>query len=82
MSGGVKQGIKVGDLFAIMHEGEKIKSAQTGFQITLPGTTVGTVRVTGLFGDAESSEGAVAELTSGSAPAHGGGTYFITEQKN
>jgi curli biogenesis system outer membrane secretion channel CsgG len=81
MSGGEKQGIKVGDTFAIVREGEKVKSAQSGFQITLPGTTVGTVQVSGLFGDAESNEGAIADVVSGSAPAGSSAGYFITELK-
>jgi hypothetical protein len=82
MSGGEKQGIKVGDTFAIMREGEKVKSAQSGFQITLPGTIVSTVRVAGLFGDSESNEGAVAEVISGAAPVGNSAPYFITELKN
>ena len=81
MSGGTRQGIKVGDSFVVMREGEKMKSAQTGFEITLPGTAVGTVRVTSVFGDAESNEGAVAEITNGMVPKATAG-YFITEQKN
>ena len=81
MSGGEKQGIKIGDTFAIVREGEKVTSAQSGFQITLPGTTVGTVKVVSLFGDAENNEGAVAEVTGGTAPAGNSAGYFITEQK-
>lgn len=81
MSGGEKQGIKVGDTFAVVREGEKVKSAQSGFQITLPGTTVATVRVSALFGDAESNEGAVADVISGSAPAASSTGYFISELK-
>jgi curli biogenesis system outer membrane secretion channel CsgG len=82
MSGGARQGVKVGDTFVIMREGEKIKSAQSGFQITLPGTIVGTVRVAGLFGDSESNEGAIAEVISGTAPVGNSAPYFITELKN
>ncbi len=81
MSGGEKQGIKVGDVFAIVREGEKITSAQTGFDITLPGTTVATIRVSSLFGDAESNEGAMAEVISGKAPATNSTGYFISEIK-
>lgn len=81
MSGGARQGIKAGDSFVVMREGEKVKSAQTGFEITLPGTAVATVRVASVFGDAESNEGAVAEITSGTVPTGTAG-YFITEQKN
>lgn len=81
MSGGARQGVKVGDTFAVMREGEKVKSAQTGFEITLPGTTVAAVKVVSLFGEAESDEGAVAEVVSGTLPKNSTG-YFITEAKN
>ncbi|MBB3224414.1 CsgG/HfaB family protein [Pseudoduganella umbonata] len=79
MSGGSRQGIRSGDTFAVMREGEKVKSGQTGFEIALPATAVGTVRVVSLFGDAESNEGAVAELVSGTLPTSGTNGYFITE---
>lgn len=82
MSGGERQGIKVGDTFSIVREGEKITSGQTGFQITLPGTPVATVRVVSLFGDAESNEGAVAEVMNGVAPTKNNSEYFISELKN
>jgi curli biogenesis system outer membrane secretion channel CsgG len=81
LSGGEKQGIKIGDTFAIVKEGEKIISAQTGFEITLPGTTVATIRVAALFGDAESNEGATADVISGAAPAGNTLGYFISELK-
>ncbi len=82
ISGGKSQGIKVGDTLAVVREGEKVKSAQTGFEITLPGTTVATLRVQSLFGDAESNEGAVGELISGSLPKNQGSAFFVTEAKN
>ncbi len=78
ISGGARQGVVVGDTFAVMREGEKVKSAQSGFEITLPGTQVATVKVVSLFGDAENNEGAVAEVVGGSVPKSGG-AYFITE---
>ena len=46
--------------------GERIKSPQTGFLITLPGRQVATVQVQALFGDNETNEGSVATVTSGS----------------
>jgi len=66
ISGGEHQGIKVGDVLAVMREGDRIKSQQTGFEITLPGTKIGTIRVVSLFGDSEANEGSVAEILSGS----------------
>lgn len=81
ISGGARQGIKVGDMLSIMKEGETVKSAQTGFTITLPSTVIGKARVSALFGDNETNEGAIADLISGSANAEAGKVIFIAEAK-
>jgi curli biogenesis system outer membrane secretion channel CsgG len=65
ISGGLRQGLKVGDTLAILQQGERVKSGQTGFDITLPPRTIGQVRVVSLFGDNETDEGAVAQIISG-----------------
>jgi curli biogenesis system outer membrane secretion channel CsgG len=82
ISGGAIQGLKVGDMLSIMKQGETIKSAQTGFAITLPPTNIGKARVADLFGDNESNEGAVADLISGTANAGAGATVFIAESRD
>jgi hypothetical protein len=46
--------------------GKKVKSPQTGFDITLPGKEVAQLRVDSLFGDTEVSEGASTTLVGGS----------------
>jgi curli biogenesis system outer membrane secretion channel CsgG len=66
ISGGKHQGIKVGDVLAVMREGDRVKSQQTGFEIALPATKIGTIRVVSLFGESEANEGSVAEILSGS----------------
>jgi curli biogenesis system outer membrane secretion channel CsgG len=66
VSGGTRQGIKVGDRFAIETRGETIKSGQSGLPITLPGSRLAELQVVGFFGDDEYSEGAVADVVSGS----------------
>ncbi len=81
ISGGVRQGLKAGDMLAVMQQGEVIKSAQTGFEITLPPMSKGKIRVVSLFGDNETNEGSVAELVSGSASAAAGTSVFVTEAK-
>jgi curli biogenesis system outer membrane secretion channel CsgG len=81
ISGGARQGLKAGDMLNIMKQGETVKSAQSGFAITLPPTPIGKARVTSLFGDNESNEGAVVDLISGTASAGAGNTVFITESK-
>jgi curli biogenesis system outer membrane secretion channel CsgG len=65
ISGGSRQGLKVGDTLFVLKQGERVKSGQTGFEITLPAKTIGQVRVVGLFGSNDTDEGAVAEILSG-----------------
>lgn len=79
VSGGERQGLKVGDALAVMLQGPKVKSQQTGFEITLPGTRVAGLKVVSLFGDSEANEGAVCEVVDGSIPA--AGTLYVTDAK-
>jgi hypothetical protein len=53
-------------VFSVQTIGEKVKSPQTGFEITLPGKEVAQIRVDALFGDTEMSEGAATSVVSGS----------------
>jgi curli biogenesis system outer membrane secretion channel CsgG len=65
ISGGARQGIRPGDTLRVYKAGESIQSAQSGFSIALPPSSVATIRVTSNFGDSEINEGSVAVLTSG-----------------
>ncbi len=65
IGGGKRQGLHVGDSLVVFESGKTVKSQQTGFDITLPPTQVGTLRVTSLFGDTDTNEGSVCEITSG-----------------
>lgn len=82
ISGGSHQGIKVGNMLVIMRQGDTVKSGQTGFAITLPPEVLGRAKVTALFGNNESNEGAVAELVSGSLTTDSNQNVFITEAKD
>jgi curli biogenesis system outer membrane secretion channel CsgG len=81
ISGGPKQGLKIGDVLTVMQEGETVKSGQTGFNITLPPTSLGAIRIVSFFGDSENNEGSVAELVSGSFAGSGQGTVFVSGSK-
>ncbi len=65
LSGGARQGIQVGDVLNVLKAGEKVKSSQSGFDITLPAQTVGQVRIVSRFGDNETDEGSIADILSG-----------------
>ena len=79
ISGGVQQGLKLGDRLRVMQEAEQVKSQQSGFLIALPAKQLGTVRVTGFFGETEANEGAVCELVDGSVTDPKG--LFVVEAK-
>lgn len=66
VSGGKAQGLRPGMLFSVQTRGEKIKSPQTGFDITLPGREVAQLRIDSTFGDTEVTEGSVGSIVSGS----------------
>lgn len=66
IGGGKSQGIKPGMTFSVLTQGEKIKSPQTGTEITLPGRQIAKIRIDANFGDSDLNEGSVATLISGS----------------
>ncbi len=65
IAGGKAQGIQPGMTFAVQTSGRKVKSPQTGFEITLPGQRIAEIRIDSNFGDNETNEGSVGTLTSG-----------------
>jgi curli biogenesis system outer membrane secretion channel CsgG len=80
LSGGKRQGLKVGDKLSVMRKNETIKSKQSGFNIELPPTPIGTVQIVSFFGDSESNEGSIAKIVSGSFASDSKG-LFLAEYK-
>jgi curli biogenesis system outer membrane secretion channel CsgG len=66
IAGGRAQGIRPGMTFSVQTAGRRIKSPQTGFDITLPGQEIAEIRIDSNFGDNETNEGSVASLIKGS----------------
>ena len=66
VAGGKAQGLRPGMLFSIQTAGEKVKSPQTGFDITLPGREIAQLRIDSNFGDTEATEGSVGTIIKGS----------------
>lgn len=79
VSGGKSQGLRPGDVLAVMRAGLTVKSAQSGFDVTLPPTVVAYLRVLSTFGDAETSEGAVCEVASGAVDRAELAKLFVAE---
>lgn len=82
ISGGARQGIKIGDELVVIREGERIKSGQSGLEITLPGQEIARIQINALFGDNETNEGSVAHIIQGMIPKKPDGRYFVREPKS
>ncbi len=81
ISGGKRQGLTEGDVLSAMEAGDTVKSKQTGFDVTLPAKKVATLKVVGLFGETETDEGAVCEVTGGTIPKPLSPKLFVTDAK-
>lgn len=56
IAGGASQGLSIGDTFAVMTKGKKVKNPQTGITIELPGKSIGTVTIVSSGGDTPETE--------------------------
>ena len=81
ISGGQRQGLKLGDRLQVMQPGQSVKSKQSGFEIALPATPVATLMVTGFFGDNETNEGATCQVVNGTLAKQNIAKLFVEEVK-
>lgn len=81
ISGGKHQGIKVGDMLSVLRTGQKVKSQQSEFDITLPSKEIASIKVINLFGNTETDEGAVCELVNGNLQNISRDELFVAEKK-
>ncbi len=82
VSGGRSQGLKAGDDLVVMRAGKTVKSAQSGFDVSLPPTPIAGLRVLSTFGDTETNEGSVCQVTSGAVdPAEAAKLFVVEAQK-
>lgn len=82
ISGGMRQGLKVGDVLQVMEKGQTVKSKQSGFDINLPPKKIATVKVAAFFGENENNEGSVCEVVSGMVNAGALGKTYVEEVKH
>ncbi|SMF47698.1 Uncharacterized protein involved in formation of curli polymers [Alteromonadaceae bacterium Bs31] len=81
MGGGKSQGVKPGMEFDVLLRGKTVKSAQTGFNIQLPGKKIARVKVVSMFGSTEADEGSVVEILSGNISQYKPSQLVIQESK-
>jgi curli biogenesis system outer membrane secretion channel CsgG len=65
ISGGKSQNIQVGDRFAVMERGNKIKNPQTNMMIELPGKQLAIITVASTLGDTPENEISLCKISSG-----------------
>lgn len=82
VSGGIHQGIHVGETFLVMLRGEPIKSKQSGFAIELPATEVGKIEIISSFGSTEANEGSIAKIIEGNFATTDLNLLFIAEPED
>ncbi len=80
VSGGARQGIKIGDTLGVYRKGKTITSAQSGFDIELPPTLIAKIQVTSQFGENETNEGSQASVITGNIPSNTS-DVFVGETK-
>jgi len=81
VSGGKRQGIKVGDKLRVMATGQKVKSKQSGMEMSLPAKQLATIQVISFFGESENEEGSVCEIVNGTIDSTSIDKYHVEEVK-
>ncbi len=81
ISGGKSQGIKVGDVYAVIQKGKTTKNPQTGMMIELPGKTIGKIKIDLLGGETVDSEYSIVSFVEGSIDVAAVSNYYIAQIK-
>lgn len=81
VTGGRAQGLRPGDELAVMEAGQTVKSAQSGFEVALPPKKTASLRVVSTFGESETNEGSVCEITSGGVAKGALKNLFVVESR-
>ena len=80
ISGGLSQGIAIGDSFTVYSKGKTVTNPQTGMKIELPGTKVGTVSVLQSIGDTPETEISFCAYEGEELDINSLGNYYISDK--
>ncbi|GHV09555.1 hypothetical protein FACS1894162_0320 [Bacteroidia bacterium] len=81
ITGGVSQGISVGDAFLVKEKGKTVKNPQTGVKMELPGKEIAKIQVTLTGGDTPETEFSLVQFTEGTIDTNNLSNYYIEEIK-
>ncbi len=77
ISGGEKQGIRVGDVFSVYLRGKTVMNPQTNIPIELPGSKIASIKITKLIPGDEISEVSYAEIIEGQVVGELSSLYVV-----
>lgn len=80
ISGGASQGIESGDSFIVYKKGRIVKNPQTGLDIELPGTKIGSVTVVQSVGDTPETEISICSYEGDTLNAEKLTDYYISDK--
>lgn len=80
ISGGASQGLSEGDKFTVYKKGKTVKNPQTGLNIELPGSKIGTVTVINSIGDTPETEISFCTYEGESVDAQQLSNYYISDK--
>lgn len=80
ISGGASQGIESGDSFIVYMKGRIVKNPQTGLDIELPGTKIGSVTVVQSVGDTPETEISICSYEGDTLNAEKLTDYYISDK--
>ena len=80
ISGGASQGLSPDDRFKVYRKGKKVKNPQTGIEIELPGTEIGSVTVLQTTGDTPETEISICSYAGESINADELSNYYISDK--
>lgn len=81
ISGGQRQGLRSGMKLNVRAPGKTVKSAQTGFNVQLPGKIIAQVKVDSTFGDTAETEGSLVSVVSGSIAGYKASDLIVEQVK-
>ena len=80
ISGGEKQGIKIGDTFKVYQRGKQVINPQTKAPIELPGTEIASIQVTKSIPGEDLTELSIAKILQGKIPAEDLANLYISDK--
>jgi Uncharacterized protein involved in formation of curli polymers len=80
MSGGASQGIAPGDTFFVYKKGKVVKNPQTGMNVELPGSKIGTIKITQCFGDTVETEMSFCSYTGTPLDPENLDNYYVSDK--